>query len=352
MLFRMGLYQTKSDFLSLLIGLSYSLSINQLFFEANILTETLSTFFIVLFLWLFIRMCHSNKSKILYHTSIAIVTSLAGLTRPSSLFLIPLYLLFFVSQRSGVTIKYLLSFMVPAAMIVFGWCFFNKVTVDYFGPTTLIGYHLTQHSGAFIELASDEEYSAIRDVYLKFRQRQIATTGTHSMTIWSAWPEMQKVTGLSYSELSRNLTRMSIKLFIRHPVLYLKSVSRAWVEFWKEPNYWKLDKVKSTYMRKLLDMTWWIQRRLLVGIELMFLFIALWEIYSVFILKHTGSKFNLLIISIVILASLFVALAGFAENARYAIPFQPLILYIVFVWTWRRFGLLAVPDREERVKKA
>lgn len=338
MLFRIALNHTRNNLLSLIIGLSYTLSLNQVYFEAIILTETLVTFLIVLSLFL-VQKSLSKESGIIYFLLIGIVASIAGLTRPLFIFLAPLYLLaFFPSKPLVYKIKYLLAFIIPIGVIIFGWCLFNKIKLGYFGPTTLTGYNLTQHSGVFIEQAPDE-YSQIRDIYLKFRQARIAESGTHSMTIWRAAPEMQKATDLSFSELSKQLTTMSIGLFIRHPVLYAQGVSKAWTRFWSSPNYWKRDKLHPPRLAILMNAIWWAERIVLLAINLLFLLIVLYSIYQNLFRKHiSNSGLDLLIIAIIISTSIIQALIEYGENGRYSIPVQPLIIYVVLVSLWRYLG--------------
>lgn len=337
MLFRIALNHTHNNLLSIIIGLSYTLSLNQVYFEAIILTETLVTFLIILSLFLAQKHLHGNNSIILL-VLIGIISSLAGLTRPLFIFLAPLYLIVLIPPEPlWRKIKYAVIFIIPFIVIIFGWCLFNKLKLDYFGPTTLTGYNLTQHSGAFMELAPDE-YSQIRDIYLKFRQERIAESGTHSMTIWRAAPEIQKATGLSFSELSKQLAKMSLTMFIHHPVLYSQGVFKAWVRFWSSPNYWKRDKLHPQRLAGLMIAIWWAERVVLLAINFLFLVIVLYFLYQNLFRKHvSNSVLDLLIIAIVISASIIQALTEYGENGRYSIPVQPLIIYIALISVWRFF---------------
>jgi 4-amino-4-deoxy-L-arabinose transferase-like glycosyltransferase len=338
MLFRIALNHTRNNLLSLIIGLSYTLSLNQVYFEAIILTETLVTFLIVLSL-LLVQKGHLQGNGVMYYALAGIISSIAGLTRPLFIFLAPLYLIALIPPEPlWRKIRYAVVFIIPFIVIIFGWCLFNKLKLDYFGPTTLTGYNLTQHSGAFMELAPDE-YSQIRDIYLKFRQERIAESGTHSMTIWRAAPEIQKATGLSFSELSKQLAKMSLTMFIHHPVLYSQGVFKAWVRFWSSPNYWKRDKLHPQRLAGLMIAIWWAERVVLLAINFLFLVIVLYFLYQNLFRKHvSNSVLDLLIIAIVISASIIQALTEYGENGRYSIPIQPLVIYVVLVSLWCFFG--------------
>ncbi len=343
MLYWFALNRTQSAIFAFLVGLSHSLSLNQLFAEANILSETLSTFLLVCSLLLVAPASHRTRHYLPHLACTGIVVGLAGLTRPILLLLAPLYCLFFALQWShqGRAIvpttaraSHLLSFASPIIVMVLGWSVFNSVTTNYFGPTTLVGYNLSQHAGAFIELAPDE-YAEIRDLYLRYRQAQIANTGSHSMTIWNAYPEMQKVTGTSFGDLSRRLTTLSVTLFVEHPTLYLKSASRAWIEFWRVSNYWQLEQVKLPFLARALESTWWIEKRLLVLVNLMFLSITAYSLCRSLIRRQLfPSALDVLVIAVVLSASVVQALTEYGENARYSIPIQSLVVYLVSLSAW------------------
>lgn len=341
LLFKLGLFYTRNNTLSLIIGLLYGLRINRMFLEAMMLTETLAAFLLTLSVYL-VHRCDVSKRSLKYYLILSIVTAFAGLTRPNLLFLIPLYFLFFVScwlvrrVSFGEWTKPLLAFTVPAVVMVFSWLLFNKVTIDYFGLSTARGFILTSSSGAFMELAPDE-YATIRDIYLKHRKIMIARTGWHPTTIGLAKREIQEATGLSYMELNSVLTELAIKLFREHPILYAKNVATSWVNFWKIPTSRYPDLIKFSWLRGLEKPLWWIQQRLLIGLEFIFLFSGLWYIYSIVVRRRLESEFCLLLITVVLLGALSVAMVQMGGSRRHSLPFQPLIPFVVVVWARNRF---------------
>ncbi len=334
MLFSMAYTRTGRLFPSFLAGLSYSFFITLTLFEMFVLTETMSIFLVVLSLFLFMRTSRPGREGVVYCLALGLVVSLAGLTRPLLLILVPLYIAFIVyrwqaaGKAAAGKVRGLLCFAVPAVGIVLGWCVFNMVAAGYFGPTSFTGYNLTQHSGAFMELAGDE-YSEIRDVYLKHREIQRNEIGTHSMAIWRAVPEMQEATGLSYGELSRKLARLSIGLFVRHPIHYSQGVAKAWLRFWTfNDSCPPLDETDSKGVRNILAIVWWMENRLFLLPEAVFMIVVLSFLYSIIFRKKVDSEWDLLIVLIVAAASVLQAMMEFGENARYSIPFRPLVLYI------------------------
>ena len=78
------------------------------------------------------------------------------------------------------------------------------------------GFHLVQHTGQWFELLPDED-ALLRDVFLEFRARQIAETGSPGNTIWDALPAMEKASGHGFLELSADMARYSFYLILHYP---------------------------------------------------------------------------------------------------------------------------------------
>ena len=346
MLFNLTWRVTHNGIFSIAIGLAYSLNTYYIFFEANIVTETLCTFLILLcvtFLsWIGDHTGYTNTSfRSVSVLGLGILASLTALTRPLFLFLpaILLFSLLHIIWMKSKSEKLVLSalYVLPVIVIIGGFSYFNQIHCRYLGPTTLTGYTLTQHSGGFIEYAP-QEYSTIRDIYLKFRQQRIAEKGNHSMTIWMAYPEMMAETGLTLSELSKVLTKMSVGLFVHHPFLYLKSVFKSWVDFWKvlpPSEYWEPQKLPFISSSSIPLVIRWIQRGFLVIINFGFLFFTLNSIVSYQFRRKIRLDVKLLTIgTIVIMTSVVQALTEYGENSRYAIPVQMLTMYFVLIALW------------------
>jgi hypothetical protein len=295
-------------------------------------------------MWLITQIDRGRPGQGRLYAGVGLVAAAAGLTRPLLLLLGPIYGLYLLrgwwaQRRSpGEMVTKLGLFLIAFSLPVLLWCGFNKVTVDYFGPTTLTGYNLTQHSGGFIELAP-ADYADLSAIYLRHRVELIAATGSHSMTIWQAIPDMQAATGQSYSRLSRTLAAMSVALFARHPGLYLQSVFAAWLKFWDRVIYWLPLQVEPAGVRSLLGTAWWLQDKLWLMIYLGYGAVVCGQLLAL-LRRSPIPPFDLLLPAIVLLTSVAQALLEFGENGRYAIPFQPLILYTVLVqiesWLARR----------------
>lgn len=234
MMFAIAWMRTRSAAASFVVGLMCSVAISGLLFEQIIYSETLCTFLIVLSLLAYVRI--SAGAKMTNYILLGVSAALAGMTRPMFLFLGPLYLCFIlirarplnVTKLSDARLAWVLA---PTLILALGWSAVNKRTINYFGVTTTLGFNLSNHSGAFMELAPPQ-YAKIADIYLRYRAHQISTIGTQAMTFWYAEGELKRATGLSSVELSKQFARMSLEMFAEHPLLYLESVAQSWVRFW------------------------------------------------------------------------------------------------------------------------
>lgn len=338
MLFSIIKTQTGSEMLAFVVGLSHNLNLFQLLYEADILTETMTTFLIVLSLWLLSRVPHAASSFARTGLLVAVgsTAALAGLTRQQFLYLPLLYALFlpFIQVWGGNTLvekgKRTLTLLAPALLLILGWSFFHLANLGYFGPATQTGYSMSNHSGGFIEYAPDE-YAAIRDTYLKYRP---AEAGKHPNTIWVAYPEIRQVSGLSEVELSRQLTAMSVGLFAETPLRYATSVFKAWITFWKAPFYWELEQMSPHLLADLLLLIGNGERYLMVGLHGAFLLLSLYTGITVVLRRRSFAALHLLTIAIVLGASVVQALPEFGENGRYAVPLQSLVIAAVGVALW------------------
>jgi hypothetical protein len=307
------------------------LALNEMFFEAFILTETLTTFLVVLAFYLFVYSA-IHKSHWYSLAAVGLVSALLVLTRPQYLFIIPLLALFVIIFFQSKRALLLLIFLIFSLPPVIGWMYFNKEKTGYFSISNGLGFNLTNHSGAFMEYAPDE-YAIIRDIYLKYRKAKMAETGSHRMTIFLAWHELREVTGLPDPQIAHQFQRLSMQLFMQFPLQYMASVADAWLSFWVVPNYWHLDELKFQSLANSLKVIWKGQQVVYRLFNLLFLIAAvvlLWQLLRRRkLLQH--NLIPLLLITIILGNSVVQATAEYGENGRYSIPIQPLVITVVIL---------------------
>jgi hypothetical protein len=346
LLYAMTKDRTNNRVCAFFTGASNSVFLNQLMFEPFIMTETLAAFVLVLSLFLYLRFWQNcNSSRRVCHKLmfvLGVVLGLATLLRPLFLHLPLLFAVYLwtglAQMKSGIRqrVSLVAMLVLPAFLLVLGWSIFNYVEAGYFGPTTSGGYSLMNHSGAFIEFAPDR-YAIIREIYLHHRQMQVASLGYSAGTIWKAYPYMLEATGYSYVQLSRQLTRLSLWLFIHHPLLYTRHVGLSLRQFWRADFYQPTLRLDTQSVNKALALIWLIQRRLLIFLYFLFFLATVHLLFSAFIRRRLQLfEFRFLPIAIVLVGCLGQALVEFGENARYEVPYQSLVIFATCCWLAER----------------
>lgn len=334
-----------------LAGLAHTLNFGQLFFEANLLTETLTTFWVSATLLGNVRWLSRPASRSpLLAATLGVTASLAWLTRPLFIFL-PFWTALFLGvshQDRRIRIQWhpALAVLLPALVLLGSWVGFLHERFRTWGLTTMTGYNLIQHTGHYFELVPDE-HSALRDTYLKYRDERIVQYGTQTNAIWDAIPEMQAATGMNFYRLSRTLTAVSLQLIWEHPTRYLRNVIEGWFLFWRAPVYWSPEAVRTPSMIPALRALVPIQRVGLVAANL--LFVASTALAAGFsriraFLRVPGALWFLA--STVWLASVIQTLVDHGDNPRFLIPLQSaVVLWSLWVllrvaegWRSRRAG--------------
>ncbi len=344
---------TSSPKLSFYTGLSYNLSIVFLFFESNMLTETLSIFFLLLSVLFFMKIME-NRARDINYFYLSLMISLASITRPTFLFLLPMMFIFFIYgyKRTGknhrFSFKKIIYYTAPFFIIIGGWSTFNKIQVDYFGPTTLTGFHLMSYSGAFIEDAP-EEYGLVKKIYLKHREVKLRETGDQTTTIWMAYPEMMKVKGYTIAQISKELTALSIHQISRHPELYFKMALKAYWDYWYLPNftdYWKFEKFRFVFLGKAAKFVlYYIELPLWIAANAGFILFTLFNLYGFFTRKKWPNTRLIMMLSLTVISlSVLQALAQYGDNWRYSVSMKPFIILVIALTL---FNMLKISNKPE-----
>jgi len=335
MMFALGWMRTRNVAASFVIGLMCSIAISELLFEQIIYSETLCTFWIVLSMLAYARICAG--AKMWDYVLLGVSAALAGMTRPMFLFLGPLYLCFMLIRARPLNVRKLRDarlawVLAPTLVLALGWSAVNQRTINYFGVTTTLGFNLSNHSGAFMELAPSQ-YSKIADIYLRYRARQISTVGSQAMTFWYAEGELKRATGLSTAELSKQFARMSLEMFAEHPLLYLQSVAKSWVRFWGFGFYDFIGFFRASTSGFIFAVLLALGS-LQLGINIAFLGIAAYSVWR-WMRRQTRFDFELGVIAMVLAGSVVQAFLEYGENVRYLAPLVPLTIYVVVTFGYQ-----------------
>ncbi|MEK6587298.1 MAG: hypothetical protein AABY97_00450, partial [Chloroflexota bacterium] len=182
LLFWLGWKTTGSPYPGFLVGMLYNLIPGQVLFEANLLSETLTAFLVMLSLALWValerrirlvgdgqplrrldrarRGLRSGEPVQLGLASlVGIASTLAAMVRPL-FFVLPAWLFIFVwtgpAKGGRDRIARAISFALGPILILGGWLNWVSSTYGMFAPTTMGGYHLVQHTGEYFEYLPDE----------------------------------------------------------------------------------------------------------------------------------------------------------------------------------------------------
>jgi hypothetical protein len=356
-------------------ALIHTLNVGQLLFEADLLAETLTTFFGLVTICGGIYLLKREQAQggiDLKRIGVALLVGIAGglaaLVRPQFVFL-PFLVAFWLiledtrkslqadspmgnvptHQKKGRAIKEFLyavtvknavwtdkqlwalvfAIVLPAILLNGLWINYIHTQFGVWSMSSVDGYHLIQHTGKFFEYAPEED-AAIRDTFLKYRAIQIANTGASSNTIWAAVPALQKVSGLGFYKLSRKLQEISLQLIREHPLLYLGSVFEAWAWFWTAPFYWDPQGFGTAqiFFGGLVQ----LQRLVLWGANAIFI-IGTFVLVIPRIRKTLAMPFPVwLLVAIVWVNSILQAIVEASENPRYSVSTQTVVVVVVAWW--------------------
>ena len=335
-----------------LAALLYSLNLGQLFFEATLLTEALTTCLIAACFAATLATCahplpaNTGRPKrpenLLRWPFFAILAGLAatmaGMVRPLfavlPVLLSSYYLLFFTTPlRRRIAFGFLAAL---PAIFIFGW-WLNFVNSNYkiLSFDTIGGFRWLNHTGEYFEYVPDK-YAAIRDTYIKYRDAKIATTGTQTNAVWDAMDELQKNSKLGFYALSRKLTDISMELIRAHPDLYLKNVLSGWWMYWWAPVYWSPETLAIPALIPLIRGMILIERAVMLLGNLLFIgvtgMLLTWKKARAAL---EMSPFLWLVLGSIWMSSLAQTVLDHGDNPRYLAPLQSILLVLVAWWLYQ-----------------
>ena len=327
---------TRRPVLGAIVAFGYTLIPGQFLFEANLLTETLTAFLLVLSFVLNFAVERSATSprQLLAAAGLGLSAGAVGLVRilfyPLSVWLIP-----FVWTAIGDGWRMRLSrtavFLVPAFVLLMGWVGYINSAYGFLAPTTMGGYNLVQHTGVFFEYLPDE-YAAIRDTYLRYRAARLAERGDQTNTIWEAIPELTEVSGFGFYDLSRELQRLSLLLIRQHPDLYLRNVAEGWLGFWKAPVYWDPALVSHPAAASILRAWAAVGRAVSLTVNAGFLAISLWVILRLRRYRELlRDRAWLAPWGFIWFTSVVQTIVDHGDNPRFLVPLQAVVFFVVVI---------------------
>jgi hypothetical protein len=340
--FYLGWRVSRKGWFGALVALIHTLNLGQLFFEANLISESLTTFLIVASLAWIAWLLFSDARRPLWQIAAAglaggVTASLATLTRPLFVFL-PFWeaLFLLVSWEAGSPRKRwsaVLAAGFSGMLIIGAWVIFIHQHFGIWSLSVMNGYNLVQHAGLFFEYVPDK-YAAIWDTFIQFRDARILKTGVPGNAIWDAIPTLQQVSGLGFIPLSNLLTKISIRLILEHPDLYLRNVLHGWLWFWKAPVYWSSASVTNPVLRGIISMLITIERGGMVILNTSFIVGSLTLFWKKIRRNLRMKEFIWIAAGVVWITSVIQTLLDHGDNPRFSVPVQTLVLSIAIWWIY------------------
>jgi hypothetical protein len=358
--FFVGWQVSRSPVFGAVAALAHTLNLGQVFFETDLLSETLATFWLMLALGcVFLAIYRKIPHLWLAWLGAGLFSALAGITRTLYLFM-PFWIGLFLAlagsgwpftrpakgrlgfERRAICFNFrpLLLASLPAILIIGAWVGFLYEKYRILSVTTMGGLHLVQHTGQWFELLPDED-AVLRDIYLQHRATQIAATGTSGNTIWDALPDMENATGLGFFQISDVMAQLSLKLIWEHPERYLLSVLDGWQLYWRVPFYWEPQAIASPGLRAAAQLLASAERGGLIAANLVFLVSSLMALFSRRWRERLGiSTWWVFVLATLWLTSIVQTLPDHGDNPRFLAPQQSwVVLWVLWVGykTWSEY---------------
>jgi len=327
----------------LLAGYCYALNPSQGVMERTLLTEPVTTVLVTAALYFLLKGLDSRDWRTLFLSGAA--SGLAVLARPAFLFLPVLYIVFagvilFRQERLRMGLKRIIVLSAPVLATVGGWVLFNYIQTGYAGVSSLSGYSLISHAGAWIEKAPPG-YETIRDIYLRHRTANLSRTGRQENTVYLARKELMAATGMDEMHLSQRLQELSIHLIIRDPIAHAKSASRSLADFWRPVWYTVEGGIRAVLkgrfnLSKVMIVAYLPLYMVLNILFLLFpLALPLKDKYPVIRQFLDGGWRMVLVYLTVWGAAVFQAVVARGDNGRYSMPVEPLVMAVGAYLIWQ-----------------
>jgi hypothetical protein len=334
LLFWITLKTTGSAVAGTVVGGVQAVFPGSVLFEANLLTETFTFFLIAVTLAIYVvyQKAEKLRGRIVLASLLGISASAVGLVRPI-FFPLTLWVLPFVWFSAGRTLKERIIavgfFAIFPLLLQGGWLYYMKSHYHVISPTAIGGYNMVQHAGEFFDDLPDD-YATIRDVYIQYRDEQIALRGSQNNAIWQAVPALTESTGLSFYELSRELSELSWKLIRDHPVAYAVNVIEGWIWFWKAPVYWHAEVISNAILKTIMRFYVLLGRGVAVASNAAFILISAALLISRKMRDWVKIDPMLVLVGGLIgWTSIVQSIFEHGDNPRFLVPLQLFVIYFV-----------------------
>lgn len=320
-------FNTKTSFILTVI---FNCLLHVIFYETNILTESVTLFFVTLVFYFTIKGLNTEQ-KLKNSIVLSLLMGFLVLIKPFYIFLPFLIYGFYTLKNFSFShiINIRITLLILPLVSFLGWSYVNKMNTGYFVSTTFWGINIAQNCVYFAEKCP-EEYKEIGDAYADYRERIIAADKDVAMTIWYARPELMHITKLSsLPDFSAKLSDYSKATIKENPLDYAKQVFVSWRDFWDTAIYWNYKNFKVPHANQGLVVIWYIQSFILYLIKV--LFVLLIPYHLIQFLRKKEINAAVIITTVIFAASLLQAMATYGTNSRFSYPFEFLMMVTILL---------------------
>ena len=331
------------DSYGLILGLTYTLNPSQILIESTLVSETTCTFillFSVFYLFKILAKAAPPGAKDI--AWLGFLCGLCILTRPQYQPL-PLLIIFFLAycfhSLSLSKIWKYIFLLVPIMLMLIPWAFFQYKRIGQFVLSPDLGYDMTNHTVKFIE-AAPERYADLKEILIENRTVKLRTRHDTYNCVATSIPEMLKLRGYKYSDLCKELGEMNFAVIRLEPLLYLNSVLRSFVTFFKPTWYGRLFGIRSAvtsggFILKTIAL---VYASFHLCCMLVFLTVPVFKLlktrWTAFFTWTSELSFIYLLVLTTGISQAFVECG---ENARYKTSVEPLVICVA-CWILIKFA--------------
>lgn len=313
-------------------SLLYAASLEVLAVERVMLTEALTSFLLLAAAVTCAALIRQGRPSRPLVAGASVLLLLACLTRPDSLVTAVVLALATAGclafAQAGATARRRRAFgLISAALIVpaiageIGWSSFNAATTGLFTTSSVIGYNMIDHVGPYVTPTSGPD-DRIAAVYAATYRRSHAGFPSYTAT-----PEIERLTGLGPAQIGSRYLQIALRLTVAHPLGYVGSSLRQWVQAWRQPNY--AESFRNGSLGTITGVLWSIERPIQILISAFFLALcAVCLAVGAKSRRWVFSSATMTIAATALAGTLAAAFVGFTDPGRYAYPYLPLVICV------------------------
>lgn len=325
--------------IALVAGLLYALDLEVLAIEHMIMTETLTSFLLLLAAHGAVTIADADNPRRRTLIGLGVILACLCLVRPDEL-AVTLYLVLALglaltaslraTQRTGARrtsgLRRALWILVPPLVAVAAWTGVNRATLGVSSLSTVLGFNMIDHVVTYVQVEPGSDH-AITAAYVAARTRRETQHRILNNLSYEALPAMERVAHLDAPHLSGRLLGIALGVVEHHPAQYVASSLKQWPRFWLAPNY--ADRFATGRAARAIRLVWTLERIVLTLINVAFVLLLLSDLARRTWRREPFLRRSSLIIAGVAAVGLIMAtFFAYGDTGRYGYVYFPLVLSV------------------------